>query len=227
MAFRDFVYPKVLDKLHLTCQEVDLSSGSSPLSVREEFATFFQEGLAIAVGSLGVCSEKAKSEFIIAPLLVELRRLMGRQFSVFSGMELNVNKARGLNGECDHILTKGSNQHLRDAPIVAVLEAKNEDYSQQGLGQCIAAMFAAQMRNEKDGRSVRRVFGAVTTGRAWRFLQLEGNVILMDWAQYGVQDLGKLLGILKYRIECALNPAPDAVRAAARTAKPVFSGPLS
>lgn len=225
MAFRDFFYPKVLGKLSLTEQEADLSRGAAPIPVRCEFAEFLQEGLAIATGDFGVCTEKAKSEFIIALLLIELRRLMERRFSVFSGMELNVNKGRSLNGECDHVLTKGSNQQLREAPIVGVLEAKNEDYSLQGLGQCIAALYAAQMRNQNDQRSIRRVFGAVTTGRVWQFLQLEGSTITLDRTSYGIQDLGKFLGILKRQVECALNPGPEAVAQAPGRIKPVVNTP--
>ncbi len=225
MPFRDFFYPKVLAKLGLTVQEADLSCGAQPLPVRAEFAEFLQEGLAIASGYFGVCTEKAKSEFIIAPLLVELRRLMNRQFSVFSGMELNVHKGRGLNGECDYVLTKGTNQQLRKAPIVGVLEAKNEDYSQQGLGQCIAAMFAAQKRNLDNQRSIRRVFGAVTTGRVWQILQLEGSVLTLDRTPYGIQNLGQFLGILKYQVECALYPGPLEGQIATRRSPPVLSLP--
>jgi hypothetical protein len=207
MAFRDFTYPSVLKKLALTAREADLSCEAVPLPVREEFAAFFEEGLAIAVGPLGICTEKAKSEFIIAPLLTELRRAMGRQFSVFSGMDLPVNKARGLNGACDFILTKGSNQHLREAPILGILEAKNEDFSPQGLGQCIAAMFSALCRNRKYGWPITRVFGAVTTGRAWQFLHLADAVVTMDRTSRCIQDLGQVLGILRHQIQCASTPA--------------------
>jgi hypothetical protein len=214
MAFRDFSYPSVLAKLGLTDQRADLSSAASPLPVRAEFPAFLQEGLAIAVGEVGVCTEKAKSEFIIAPLLIELRRSMGRRFSVFAGMELNVNKGRGLNGACDYILTKGDNQHLRETPIVGILEAKNEENSQQGLGQCIAAMFAAQLRNQKYGWCVARVFGAVTTGREWHLLELEAQTVTRDGARLRVAELGQFLGVLKHRIERALASVPKALPAA-------------
>ncbi len=176
-------------------------------------AEFFEEGLAIAVGDLGLCSEKAKSEFIVAPLLIELRRALGRRFSVFSGMELNVNRARGLNGACDHVLTKGGNQHLRGAPIVGILKAKNEDHSLQGLGQCVAAMYAAQLRNRRDGWAVPFVFGAVTTGRAWQFLRLEGLALTVDQTRHHVQDLGRVMGALKSLIEGASAPAGSALAA--------------
>ena len=204
------MYPSVLEKLELTVQKSDLSLGATPLPVREEFAAFVQEGLAIAVGGeLGVCSEKAKSEFIIAPLLIELRRAMGRQFCVFSGMELSVHKGRALNGSCDFVLTKGDNQHIRDAPIVGVMEAKNDEVPYRGIGQCVAAMVAALIRNGKDGRSITRVFGAVTTGRYWTFMRLEGQILIMDPNRYSIQDLGVLLGIIKHQIEYAFIQTPS------------------
>jgi hypothetical protein len=209
MAFREFVYPAVLDRLGLTAHTADLSTGASPVSLRPEFVALFDECLAIAVADLGVCTEKARSEFLIAPVLVELRRAMGRPFSVFSGMELNVNKGRGLNGACDYILTKGDNQHLREAPIIGILEAKNEDFCNQGLGQCVAAMFAAQLRNKSAGWSVARVFGACTTGRAWQFLSLEGAALVIDWTTYRTGDLGRVLGVLKHRVERTLEAGGD------------------
>jgi hypothetical protein len=209
MAFREFSYPTVLDRLGLTAQTADLSIGASPVAVRPEFAVLFKECLAIAVVDLGVCTEKARSEFLIAPVLVELRRAMGRRFSVFSGMELTVNKGRGLNGACDYILTKGDNQHLREAPIIGILEAKNEDFCNQGLGQCVAAMFAAQLRNRSAGWSVTRVFGACTTGRAWQFLTLDGAALTIDWTTYRTTDLGRVLGILKHRVERSLETDGD------------------
>ncbi len=209
MAFREFVYPAVLDRLGLTAQTADLSAGASSVQVRPEFGSLFEECLAIAVADLGICTEKARSEFLIAPVLVELRRAMGRRFSMFSGMELNVNKGRGLNGACDYVFTKGDNQHLREAPIIGILEAKNEDFCNQGLGQCIAAMFAAQLRNKSAGWSVVRVFGACTTGRAWQFLSLEGAVLSIDWTTYRANDLGRVLGILKHRVERTLDADGD------------------
>ncbi len=33
-------------------------------------------------------TEKARSEFIVAPILLEVRRLMDRRISLFSGLEL-------------------------------------------------------------------------------------------------------------------------------------------
>src|SRR5262249_42155323 len=87
-----------------------------------------------------------------------------------------------------------------------VLEAKNEERSWHGLGQLVAAMFGAQLRNQKAGRSVARVCGALTTGRSWQFLHLEGSVLTLDRTSYQVRDLPKVMGILKRQIERALTP---------------------
>ncbi len=204
MAFRDFSYPEVLGRLGLTPLNADLVAGAAPAAPRPAFIEYFNEGLAVAVGRPGICTEKAKSEFIIAPLLLELRHLTGRRFSVFSGMELNVHKGRGLNGSCDFVLTKGGNQHLREAPIIGILEAKTEDFSRQGIGQCIAAMYAAQIRNAKSGWAAPRVFGARTTGRSWQLLRLEGSTLAVDRDAFRPAGLPEMLGGVLAQIEWAL-----------------------
>ena len=51
-------------------------------------------------------TEKARSELIIAPILVEVRRLTGRRISLFSGIEFNVGAEAGLIGYCDFILSR-------------------------------------------------------------------------------------------------------------------------
>ena len=91
MAFRDFAFPKVQYDLGLTVHDADLFASAPPFTVREEFGAFIQEGVALAVAN---STEKAKSEFIIAPVLLELRRALGRSFSLFSGLEWEVDARR-------------------------------------------------------------------------------------------------------------------------------------
>lgn len=90
------------------------------------------EGATIA---LAVNTEKAKSECIIAPVLLELRRLLGGAVGLFSGVALEVDPSRGLTGVCDFLLTKAARQFLLSAPVVAVVEAQNDNL-RTGLGQC-------------------------------------------------------------------------------------------
>lgn len=143
MAFRDFTFPQVQHDLGLSVREADLFGHVPPAAVRDEFAVTLNEEATLA---LAINMEKAKSEFIIAPVLLELRRSLHGGFGLFSGVELDADAARGLNGFCDFILTKTPRQFVLTAPLVAIVEAKNDNL-RNGLGQCIAAMVAAQLLN--------------------------------------------------------------------------------
>jgi hypothetical protein len=169
------------------------------LAVREEFAAFLRDGVALAVAN---STEKAKSEFIIAPVLLELRRTLGPRFFLFSGVEWEADASRGLNGNCDFILAKGQSQYVLAAPFVAVVEAKS-DLIRTGLGPCIAAMYGAQFCNRQAGRAIGRVYGVVSTGSAWKFLQLEGAALTIDVPEYYIDNLPKVMGILRQIVEAA------------------------
>jgi hypothetical protein len=94
---------------------------------------------------------------IIAPMLIEVRKILKKQMSLFSGVELQVGAALGLTGVCDYIINKSTNQVYVSAPAVMIVEAKNENI------------------NEVD-----RILGIVTTGSNWKFLTLEETHVLID-----------------------------------------------
>ena len=197
MAFRDFAFPQVQDRLGLRVEDTVLFPHAAPFAVRDEFAAFVRDGTALALAN---STEKAKSEFIIAPVLLELRRSLGATFDIFSGLEWDVDAARGLNGYCDFLLGRGASQHILQAPFVAVVEAKN-DLIRSGLGQCIAVMYAAQLSNERSGVTLDAVYGVVTTGAAWKFLRLRGDVLSVDVPEYYIDNLPQVMGVLKLIVE--------------------------
>jgi hypothetical protein len=167
--------------------------------VRDSIAEVVREGVQLALAN---STEKAKSEFIIAPVLLELRRVAGGRIALFSGVEWDADPARGLTGYCDFILTKGGSEHILRAPFVAVVEAKN-DLIRNGLGQCIAAMYAARISNERTHEREGPVFGVVSTGAAWKFLRMDGDHVLLDRDEHFIDKLPKLMGILKTIAESA------------------------
>ena len=112
--------------------------------------------------------EKARSEFIIAPILAELYDQAQNELSLFSGWELNVDFELGLVGRCDFLISRSSNQTYLESPIVVAVTAKQDDF-RQGINQCIAEMIAARIFNERDGTGIEKIFGCVTTGDVWRF----------------------------------------------------------
>ena len=78
---------------------------------------------------------------------------------------------------------------------MTIVEAKRENII-GGLGQCIAAMVAAQIFNQQNGKSVDTIYGAVTTGTNWKFLTLTGKTVAIDRIEYFINQIDKILGIL-------------------------------
>jgi hypothetical protein len=204
MAFRDFSFPEVQQTLGLTLREADLLSAVSGLELSVEFVERMREDVTLA---LAINTEKARSEFIIAPLLAELRRRLGGSFGLFSGVEFDVDSSRGLNGYCDFILTRSPLQSVLTAPVVTIVEAKNDNL-RTGLGQCIAAAVAAREFNAQSSTAIGVVYGVVTTGSAWKFLRLEGSLVTLDVAEYFIAELGRIMGILAYILRSASRGTP-------------------
>jgi hypothetical protein len=142
--------------------------------------------------ALNINTEKARSELIISPLLVEVRRLLNRQISLFSGIDFNVDDTRGLNGFCDFILSKSPDQVFLEKPVICVVEAKNENIK-SGFAQCAAEMIAAQLFNHDN---VTPIYGVVTTGSNWKFLKLEQQTLFIDYDEYLISQADKILAIL-------------------------------
>ncbi len=76
-----------------------------------------------------------------------------------------------------------------------MVEAKNDNIN-EGLGQCMAEMIAAQRFNQREGNETKTIYGCVTTGSVWRFLKLEEKQIWIDDKQYFIESLETILGIL-------------------------------
>ena len=140
-------------------------------------------------------TEKARSELIIAPVLLEVRRILNFQIGFFSGTEFNADPESGLSGYCDYILTASSDLYEIRTPVVTLVEAKNENIK-NGLGQCIAEMLGAQRFNQQQNDEIEAIYGGVTTGNAWKFLKLVNQTAFIDLNDYYINEVDKILGIL-------------------------------
>ncbi len=146
--------------------------------------------LATAIGT-----EKAKSEMIVADVLVELREQLECRISLFSGIDFNVDPENGLTSVCDFVISLSPRQFSLKAPVIVLVEAKNDNL-EIGLGQCVAEMVAAQRFNAQEGNDIPRIYGATTSGADWRFLKLEGKKLYIDMSVYQIAQCDKILGIL-------------------------------
>lgn len=199
MSYRDFSFPEVEAQLGLTIETARLFVSVPRVTPRPEFLEMLAEGITLGQG---INSEKAKSEFVIAPLLLEFRRLVADQHAIFSGVEFNVDPTIGLSGICDFLITQSPRLYIVTAPVVAVAEAKNDNVV-NGLGQCIATMRAAWIFNENKRTSLKQIFGISTTGSNWKFLRLRDKHLILDLDEYSIRDPGVILGILQYMVQTA------------------------
>jgi len=193
MSYSDFTLKKVKEQLKIKVVENrDLFSETNEIEISDYLSTTLKYNVPLA---LAVGTEKFRSELIIANILLEVRRILNDKISLFSGINLEVDKQQDLNGFCDFLISKSPEQYYLNAPIITIVEAKNENIS-GGLGQCIAEMFAAYLFNEKEGLILPNIYGVVTTGNTWKFLKYELNTVYIDVPEYHVTNINKIVGIL-------------------------------
>lgn len=169
---------------------------TEPIEVSATLTAYLEESLPLASSA----SEKARSEGIIYPVLLEVRRILNRQISLFSGEDFTVDEAVGLNGMCDFLLSRSPEVLEIEAPVIVILEAKKADL-RTGFGQCIAEMVAAQRFNAAKNRPVAVIYGSISSGTQWRFLKLEDNLVTIDLMDYPLPPVEQILGFLVWMVE--------------------------
>jgi hypothetical protein len=194
MAYSDFSISELKQRFNLVIEEnrdlfADVPEADVPPFLVDKLTRYMP--LAVNINT-----EKARSEMVIAPMLVEFKLLHRDRISLFSGIDFNVDEASGLKGRCDFILARSPEQLFLDVPVCVLVEAKNENIV-GGIPQCLAEMVAAQQFNSRRGLAP-TTFGIVTTGILWRFLQLEGKQAVVDLREYPIQTPRKIFGILTF-----------------------------
>ena len=171
----------------------NLFSQIKPREVSDWLKTSMAQGIEFA---LSQNTEKARSEYIIAPVFLELRKQSNETISIFSGVEFNVDKKLKLTGACDFLVSRSTYQKVLESPVLIAVEAKRQDF-EKGYDQCFAEMIAVRIFNEREGKPTERVYGTVTTGDVWRFLMLENNHALIETVSFDIrEDLERILGVL-------------------------------
>lgn len=195
MTYKDFTLDTIRDKFHITTYQdkfFDEVESVAPTAWLLETLSKNRK--------MPVKSEKARSELIVSPILVELSLRNEDFLTFFSGERFNVDAKLGLKGECDFIITQNSKSYIIEAPIFTIVEAKKQDLD-LGLGQCTAQMIAARMFNKNNNIDITEMYGCVTSGDNWRFLRLKDNVLHIDEEIYNLKELPLLLGVFQKIID--------------------------
>ncbi|WP_375470014.1 hypothetical protein [uncultured Nostoc sp.] len=197
MSYSDFSLSKVKRDFNLTTVE---SGRFLPQTQSIEPSFYLKEALSEGLPlATATSSEKARSELIISPILVEVRKILERKVSFFSGEDFTVASELGLSGVCDFLISRSPEQIFIEAPVIVIIEAKKGDLKPR-LGQCAAEMIAAQKFNEINNIPIKTIYGSVSSGTAWRFLKLERQTLSIDLNDYTVPPVEILLGMLVWMV---------------------------
>ena len=192
MAYSDYTLSEIKEKFQLSLEaETNLFPDVREEKISDSLSEILKENIPLA---LAIHTEKARSEMIVTPVLIELRKVLNHRISLFSGVEFNVDKEKGLNGVCDYIISLSKEQLYVSSPVISIVEAKNDNIK-SGLAQCAAEMIASGMFNEQKGSQIKTMYGIVTTGSNWRFLKLDDSLYI-DVKEYYIDQLGKIMGIM-------------------------------
>jgi hypothetical protein len=193
MSYSDFTLPRVQTEFGLGVQTVlDLFPGVGEAAMDSAFRLRLTQQTRLA---LAINTEKARSELLIAPLLAELWQRCNNKVSLFPGVPLDVDADAGLVDRCDFLIGRPPQLHYVTAPLMVVVEAKNEDIA-DGLGQCAAVMVGVQRFNQKQENHITGVYGCVSSGTDWKFLRLEDKTLTIGLDEYQISQAERILGIL-------------------------------
>ncbi len=102
-----------------------------------------------------------------------------------------------LTGAPDYFVAQqveGVTQNLIGKPLLAVAEAKQEDFI-QGWGQCLAEMIACQKLNGDENIVI---YGIVSTGEVWQFAKLVGDTFSKNLFSYSIREPNHVFGALEF-----------------------------
>lgn len=122
MSYSDFTLESVARLLGIVTRSADLFPDLEPIAVPDWLQQALDRGTQGI--QLSLISEKSRSEFIVAPILLASRELNGNRFVIYSGQRLDVDPEKGLVGECDFILSATGPVLPLQAPIATVVRPR-------------------------------------------------------------------------------------------------------
>ncbi|SEH04514.1 Uncharacterised protein [Candidatus Venteria ishoeyi] len=192
MAYSDFTsLQKLQHELDISHQRNDLFSQIKSVTPSAKLQDDLEESRQCSL-----LTEKAKSEFLITPVLKEVHRTHPDKVGIFSGVSLDLPEA-GLGGFCDFILSHESNTVELTAPIFCLVEAKNRTL-EEGFAQCAAEMYAAMLFNQENNTPLNFMYGCVTNAYDWHFMRLENKQLQIDNSRFFLNEIDKILGIFSF-----------------------------
>ena len=188
MAFSDFkTISEVLEKFRIVYAENDFFRVEEPLNPSEQFLQDFEfcrQHIDI------FASEAARCEAIIFPILKEIYKGYADDYALWIQKPIAYDEL--LSGTPDYLIATKSElgKPVVGTPLIVLVEAKKNDF-EQGWGQCLAELVAAQRINNAPDFPV---YGIVSDGIWWQFGHLVSDVFTQNRTSFSVDNLPVLFG---------------------------------
>lgn len=194
MAFTDFKNISEVQK------EFNIKFSEGSFVQIQEFnpSKQFLEDLEFSQNHIDIfTSEASRCENIIYPILREVYKSYADKYSLWSHKSISYNNQLG--GTPDYIISTKSElgKTVLGRPLLVIVEAKKNDF-EQGWGQCLSALVAAQKMNENNELPV---YGIVTDGELWQFGKLIQNEFTKEKIRLTINDLSEIFGAIAYLLE--------------------------
>lgn len=164
-------------------------------------STLFLDELRFNIENIDVySSEGARTELIISPILREIYKKYVETLAFWVQKPLSADAT--LAGVPDYIFGTKSPLGIKvlGTPLVLIVEAKKNDF-EQGWGQCLAELVAAQIINKDTAKPV---YGIVTDGLLWRIGKLTEKIFIQDTGKYTTDDTAELFGAIDFVLASSL-----------------------
>ncbi|MBC8154676.1 MAG: hypothetical protein H7Z72_17400 [Bacteroidetes bacterium] len=195
MAYSDFTLLELKEQFGLTDTVGSLFAELPPVEPGELLTTQLKRAF-----KLPLRNEKAKSELVVSPVLLELIDRNSDFFTFYSGENLPADRLRGLVGECDFMISRNTGSFAINMPILAIIEAKRDNL-EAGVDQCAAQLYGASLINHGLGHPVPVYYGCVTNAREWLFLKFQHDHYTIDNKRYQLDRLPELLGVFQHILD--------------------------
>ena len=198
MAFSDFkMISEVQEIFRITYAEDDFVK-AEPSTPSAEFLRDFE----FTRKHINVfASEAARCETIIFPVLKESYKAYANQYALWIKQSITYNDI--LHGTPDYFISTRSElgKTVVGSPLILLVEAKKNDF-EQGWGQCLAELIAAQKINDDADFPV---YGIVTDGTLWQFGRLVGDTFTQNRTDFALANLSVLFGAVDSVFKATTN----------------------
>lgn len=178
--------------------DCDLFAGVEPVEPSAELRRSLGEFYNVGARTL-----LARCVYFVGPILVELVRRVPGPLAATPAVAFGARDERAEPGTYNFALARGKCYFDIDGPVFGFVQVTT-DWLAGGLGKCATGMVGARAFNARNKVPQPALYGAVTCGKTWQFVKLEGQTLAIDTRTYYPDDLPKVLGIL---VSIATAPA--------------------